>query len=126
MKTLKNILLLNAVSSAATALILIVFAPMVAQLFGVANPTAFYITGIFLLLFAGLVFYEGLQKSIRPGRVLFISALDTLWVIGSLAIVVLSMFDISFMGYCLISAVAVWVAAMAYLQSRGVKKLAIS
>lgn len=123
MKTLKNILMLNAVSSGATALILIFFAPVVAGIFEVSDTAAFYGTGIFLLVFAGFVFYESVQKSIRPGRVLFISALDLLWVVASLAIVILNMFNLSFLGYCLISGVAVWVAAMAYFQSRGLKKM---
>ena len=123
MKTLKNILMLNAVSSGSTAIILIFFAPMVAGIFEVPDTSDFYGTGIFLLVFAGLVFFESLQKTIRPNRVLFISALDLLWVVASLAIVVLHMFNLSFIGYCLISAVAVWVAAMAYLQSKGVKRM---
>ncbi len=125
MISLKNILLLNAVSSAATGVGLLVFARFVAGLFGVSQLPAFYGTGLFLLGFGGLVFYEALKSPIRPGRILFVSVLDALWVITSATIVVLGLFDLSLVGYGLISAVALWVGAMAYLQLKGVKQLSV-
>jgi hypothetical protein len=124
MMYLKNILLLNAVSSGATGIGLIVFARFIADIFGVQQLSPFYGTGIFLVVFAAFVGYESLQKPIRTGRVQLISMLDNLWVLASMSIVLLGLFNLTLIGYGLITGVAFWVAAMAYLQVRGIKQLA--
>jgi hypothetical protein len=123
MTSLKNVLLINAVSSGATGAILVVFGRLVATLFSVSQPQFFWATGVFLIAFATLVFTEARQPSPRQSRVMLITTLDTLWVIGSLVIVMLQLFNLSIMGYVLISGVALWVAAMAVLQARGLKKV---
>ena len=121
---LKNILLLNAVSSGATGLGIIVLAPFIVSIFGIPQVASFYGTGIFLLFFAGFVLYESLQRPIRAGRVMIISTLDGLWVITSFAIVLMGLFKLSMIGYGIITGVALWVASMAYLQMKGIKQLA--
>jgi hypothetical protein len=123
MKSLKNVLLINAVSSGATGVGLIVFARTVADLFGTSQSQAFTGVGIFLVVFAAGVLYEGIQKSPRPLQVYTIITLDVLWVIGSFAIVLPQLFNLSVIGYIAITAVALWVAAMAYLQIREVKQV---
>lgn len=123
MTTLKNVLLLNGLSSGVTGIGLIVFAPAVADLFAVSQTQAFYGTGIFLLLFGANVAYVSRKSVIQAKEVLFITALDFLWVLTSAAIVLLGLFDLSLIGYLLIGAVAAWVATMAYLQSKGMKQL---
>ena len=123
MKSLKNVLLINAVSSGATGVGLIIFARTVADLFGTSQSQAFTGVGIFLVVFAAGVLYEGIQKSPRPLQVYTIIALDVLWVIGSFAIVLPQLFNLSVIGYIAITAVALWVAAMAYLQIREVKQV---
>ena len=124
MKNLKNVLLLNAVSSGATGMGLIIFAGFMADIFGLSQLSPFYSTGVFLVVFAGFVLYEGFQKPIRASHVLFISVLDSIWVLTSLVIVLLGLFNLSFIGYSLITGVAIWVAAMAYLQMKGIKYMA--
>ena len=121
MATLKNILTLNALSSALSGFVLLVFAPAIAGIFNVHQRLPFYITGAVLILFAGFIIYESLQKPVRPGRITLIYTLDALWVLGSLVIVALGLFNLSQIGYMLISGVAIWVAAMAYLQWKGLK-----
>lgn len=123
MTSLKNVLLINGVSSGATGLILIVFGRFAATLFGSPQPAPFWAVGIFLIAFAALVVAEGVRATPRPGRVMLITTLDTLWVVGSLIIVVLQLFNLSAIGYVLISGVALWVATMAVLQARGLKKI---
>ncbi|SKC58146.1 hypothetical protein [Ohtaekwangia koreensis] len=123
MKSLKNVLLINAVSSGATGVGLIVFARTVADLFGTSQSQVFTGVGIFLVVFAAGVLYEGIQKSPRPLQVYTIITLDVLWVIGSFAIVLPQLFNLSVIGYIAITAVALWVAAMAYLQIREVKQV---
>jgi hypothetical protein len=123
MISLKNVLLINGVSSGATGLILIAFGRFVAAMFGVSQPQPFWGVGVFLIAFAALVIAEALQPSPRQNRVMLITTLDTLWVIGSLVIIALQLFNLSAIGYALTGAVALWVAAMAVLQARGLKKL---
>ncbi|HEY5824552.1 MAG TPA: hypothetical protein VIT44_09310 [Cyclobacteriaceae bacterium] len=123
MKTLKTVLLINALSSGVTGLGLIISSSLVAQLFGVSATGPFIEVGIFLLAFASLVLFVGRGETHHVNAVRFIIALDLLWVIISLVIVLLHLFDLSVLGYLLISGVALWVGAMAYLQSAGLKQL---
>jgi hypothetical protein len=126
MKTLKNVLLLNALSSGATGLGLIAFATPIATLFGVNKPTLILAIGIFLFVFAILVFRESKRTLHNLKMIKLIIALDVSWVIVSLLIVVLQLFNLTPLGYLAIGAVAFWVAAMAYLQINGVKRLTIA
>ena len=54
---LKTTLIINAASSGATGLGLIILASPVAELFGVSENTPFIGVGIFLILFASLSFW---------------------------------------------------------------------
>lgn len=123
MKTLKNVLLINALSSGATGIGLIVFARGVAELFGIVAYGVLWGVGFFLFSFAVLVFVESRRYPHNPRTVKLIIALDVMWVVGSLVIVLLQMFNLSGIGYLATSAVALWVAAMAYLQINGVKQI---
>ena len=122
MKTLKTVLLINALSSGITGLILIVAASLIAQLFGVSATGPFIEVGIFLVAFATLVLFVSRGDTQNVNAVRFIIAIDLLWVVASIAIVFLQVFDLSTLGYLLISGVALWVGAMAYLQSAGLKQ----
>ncbi len=125
MLTLKNVLLINALSSGATGALLILFANPVAQLFGVEQSAPFWAVGLFLVVFAGIVLSESRQQTPRPKRVQFIIGLDVTWVIGSFLTTASLYSTLSFTGQLLITAVAVWVAAMAFLQNRGLKRLSL-
>lgn len=123
MTSLKNVLLINALSSGATGAGLVAFAGSIANLFGHTRSEAFWLVGLFLIVFSIVVFMESRQQSLRENRVRFIVILDTLWVVGSVAIVVLQLFNLSTIGYFLVGGVAAWVALMAYLQAIGLKKM---
>jgi hypothetical protein len=123
MISLKNVLLINGVSSGATGLLLLVFGNFTASLFSVNSPVAFWAVGIFLLVFAAVVVSEGRTTNTRPNRVRMIIMLDMLWVIGSMAIVVLQLLSLSALGYFLIAAVGAWVGLMAFLQFKGLKRV---
>jgi hypothetical protein len=123
MLTLRNVLLVNAVSSGATGLLLVLFSDFFVGLFGIESVSPFLETGIFLLAFAGFVFYEGRRSNVNTGRVRFIIALDTLWVVASVLLLVLQPVAITWIGNLFIAAVALWVAAMAGLQFRGLKQI---
>src|SRR3954454_12844016 len=99
MLSLKNVLLVNGISSGATGLLLVLFANAAAPLFGVNGSAAFWAVGLFLLVFSALVIGEGLKTNSRPDRVKLIIVLDVLWVIASVAIVGLQLFSLSVLGY---------------------------
>lgn len=126
MKTLKNILLINAVSSGATGILLLLFTDYISRVFGSALQISFLATGIFLLLFGGLVFIQSLKNPLRKGWIKFIIALDILWVIESLIILLQRMFDFTTFGYMLIAIVALWVSLMVVLQVNGLKKFSLT
>lgn len=126
MKTLKNVMLINAISSGATGLGLAIFPKAVAGLFDTTAAMPFVEVGIFLVVFAALVFSVSRGNPLNARAVRLVIVLDTLWVVGSAAIVLFQPFPISVIGYVFIGAVALWVAAMAYLQSDGLKQMAVS
>jgi hypothetical protein len=122
MTTLKNVLLINALSSGATGLLLIEFPSFIAQLFGVSQTMPFMATGIFLVAFSLLVYYASRQKPVNKTLVRWIIALDIMWVADSLIIVGGQLFDFTLIGYAITSAVALWVALMAFMQIRRLKE----
>lgn len=123
MKTLKNVLLINALSSGATGIGLSAFASSIAELFGVNGPVPVIAVGVFLIGFAILVFRESMRTTLQAKMIRLIIVLDSAWVVASLIIIVLQLFNLSSVGYFAIGAVALWVGAMAYLQISGVKQL---
>jgi hypothetical protein len=126
MKTLKTVLLINALSSGATGLGLVVSSSLIAQLFGTTASGYFIEVEIFLVAFGTLVFFVSLGKEYNTNAVRLIITLDVLWVVISLAIVLLQSFDLSMIGYLAISVVALWVGTMAYLQTIALKQLIAS
>lgn len=123
MKTLKNVLLINAMSSGATGIGLIGFASPIAKLFGLNSPLPISEVGVFLTVFALFVFLEGRRPILRAGKIKVIIALDVTWTLVSLFVIGLQLFDLTSAGYLAIGAVALWVFAMAYLQYNGVKQI---
>lgn len=122
MKTLKNVLLINGISSGVTGLGLVLFAASLADLFGTSSYQAMWFVGGFLLSFAALVLWEGIKNFQNLKMLRLIIVLDISWVIVSVAVVAFQLFNLSSIGYLAIGAVAIWVAAMAYFQLQGVKE----
>ena len=123
MITLKNVLLVNGISSGFTGFLLVIFSNPVARLFGVSQPSAISGVGIFLLVFAALVMSEGLRSNFRANVVKLIIVLDVVWVVVSFAVVALQLFNLSAMGSVAVGAVAGWVALMAYFQFKGLVQI---
>ena len=123
MTNLKNVMLINAVSSGATGLLLILFPGYTAQLFGAGRQLPFVLAGIFLVLFAVLAFWHSRRDPLSTGWVKIIVALDILWVVESLILLFPKLFGFSAVGYMLIAGVALWVAVMAALQAKGLKQI---
>lgn len=122
MLPIKTTLLVNGISSGVTGIGLIAIARTVAGIFGVSQSAPFAGTGIFLVLFAMLVVSAGLKKTTNPSTVRLITALDLLWVVASVILVIADGRYFSFIGNVLIVAVAAWVGMMAILQRQWLKK----
>ncbi|MEO5980642.1 MAG: hypothetical protein ABIS36_11380 [Chryseolinea sp.] len=117
--TLQNVLRVNAASSGATGLLLVIFSDTVKGLFDVSITWPFSEVGIFLIAFATIVFYVSRINPINQLGIRIILTLDSLWVASSIVLIMLHPFEISFVGNALIAAVALWVALMVYLQFIG-------
>jgi|SRR5690606_22356893 len=115
---LKKVLLVNGISSGATGLLLAFVPQTFAYVFGVEITGVFLATGVFLILFSGMVLTAAIRKPINPKVVKTITALDVLWVFGSILSVLVLYPTISSWGTFLIIAVGLWVGLMAYLQLR--------
>ena len=118
MSNLKKVLTLNAASSGATGILLIILNQFLANLFNTSHTSAFTEVGIFLVVFAGLVFIASFQNPPNFGLVRLIIWLDVLWVIASMIIVLFGIFQLSTIGYAMIAGVAAWVGLMAFLQNK--------
>ncbi|GAB2551607.1 hypothetical protein [Spirosoma aerophilum] len=123
MKTLQTVLTINALSSGATGLLLLVLANPIAQLFGQSSTGAFTEVGLFLVAFAGFVLYQSRRTPVSAGAIRVIIALDCLWVIGSVILLAWPSVQLTGIGQVAIAAVALWVALMAYLQASGLRKV---
>lgn len=123
MKSLQTVLLVNAVSSGATGLLLITLTRTIAPLFGAVAPGIFVEAGLFLLGFAGYVGYVAYRSPTSLNRVQVIIWLDRLWVIASLVVLALPGLGLTLLGKAIIGAVAAWVALMAYLQAANARKI---
>lgn len=122
MTTLRNVLMINAISSGVTGLILTIVPGFLAGLFETTYKQSFVGVGIFLVVFAVLVFRTGLQNPLRLTTVWLIIALDSVWVVTSLIVIAVQPFEISTLGYVFIAAVAGWVMLMVYLQFNGARQ----
>ncbi|WP_127126120.1 hypothetical protein [Pseudoflavitalea rhizosphaerae] len=119
MSPLKTTLLVNAISSGATGLLLALFPGMAAGIFGISDTVYFVEVGIFLVLFAAFVVFVATRKPVSLRAVMLVTTLDLLWVLVSIVAVFLLAGTISTIGSILIIAVAAWVALMAFLQFKG-------
>jgi hypothetical protein len=120
MITLKNVLLINGISSGVTGIGLIVFAPSVAIISGLNSPLVWYTVGVFLVAFALFVVSAAMRLLPSHKSVRIITALDVSWVISSL-VVITSPIELTIIGRIAIIMVAGWVALMAFLQYRGLR-----
>lgn len=116
MKALKLTLVINAVSSGVTGILLLGFNNFFSALFDIQADRIFLGCGVFLIVFALLVFYESRKPNISEKSVWIITSLDISWVIGSIVILLLLWNSLSLIGNLLIIIVALWVASMACFQ----------
>ncbi|SHL92415.1 hypothetical protein SAMN05444266_105487 [Chitinophaga jiangningensis] len=116
--TLKNVLLINGISSGITGCLLVAMPAFFANLFAVSNTTPFSEVGIFLVLFALFVLIAAFRNPVQKSWARLITGLDITWVIASVVLVAIVFSSISVIGSVLIVGVAAWVGLMAFLQGK--------
>ena len=116
MKELKKYLTINSIFSAISGLTMVLFSNNLNKVFKIDHINIFPYIGTNLLVFAAFVWYVSRKQLTNKTLVTTITTLDLLWVLGSLVIVGLGLFDLSQDGNILISIVAVWIAFLAYKQ----------
>lgn len=118
MTSLKKYLLLNASFSGISGVSLVLFSSKFMSLFGLNDALIFIVLGVGLLGFSGFVFWVTLKKESNKKLVQLITIMDLLWVIASLIIFWLKAFDLTNIGYTIITLVALWIAFLAFQQNR--------
>jgi hypothetical protein len=87
-------------------------------LFGLNDGLVFVVIGIGLLGFSGYVLWVAMMKESNKKLVQLITLMDLLWVVASLVIVLMKAFDLTNIGYTIITFVALWIAFLAFQQNR--------
>lgn len=121
---MRKALLINAVFSCMSGIILILFHIPVSNLFEIESGSPFWIVGVALIFFSLTIFIE--IKRQRRIAILWIIVQDFLWVIGSLIILIARPFGISSIGNYLIAIIACAVLAIAINQSIALTKQKIN
>ncbi|MED4582765.1 hypothetical protein P9578_08220 [Brevibacillus choshinensis] len=85
---IRKVLLMNAVSSGACGLLLLLFPGYIADWMGLDNRLSLIGTGVFLLVVVAFLSWAATRSVISPRVVLVFSILDFLWVIDSLLLLV--------------------------------------
>lgn len=121
---LKYGLLGNAIFSGITGLALILASSQIATFMGIPNATLLMGIGIGLLPFSGQLVIALRRKPIRIGEVYYLSAMDGLWVLGSLIIFLFDLVPFTTAGLIVFALVALAVADFMLMQIIGALKLA--
>ena len=116
MVILKRYLTINSIFSAVSGIIMLLIPDQLNSTFGINNPYVFPIIGLNLIVFSVFVFYVSRRQITNRTLINLISGLDALWVLGSLLIIILGLFDLSKIGHIIIGVVAVWIAFLGYNQ----------
>ena len=120
---LKNVLLINAISSGMTGLLIALNSKVVAGIFKVTNTAPIIGTGIFLVIFSLIVLLTAFKHLHDKAWTQFIIGIDITWVLVSIIATALLFSTISMVGSIIILAVAAWVGLMAFLQKKTLNKM---
>jgi len=121
MNQLQKSLLVNALFSGISGIMLIAINRPIANLFGISNTSVFWIIGVALVSFSVTIIYQ-MQRQNSIG-VLAIILQDYLWVIGSMVLLVAQPFEISRSGNAIITAIALVVFLMAINQAKALAQM---
>jgi hypothetical protein len=115
---LRLALLADAAATAATGLLMAGAATMLAQITGI--PAAFSLpVGLGLVAFAAFVGWVGRRAPTSRSLAMLVVALNALWVVGSIVVLVTGLFPLTLLGTAFVIVQAVAVGALALLQQAG-------
>ena len=109
-------LTINGLFSAISGLAMLIFSKSFNDFFQVVNTYVFPLIGINLLPFSIFVLYVSRYQLKNKSLVTLIVILDVLWVVGSVVIISLDLFDLALNGKILMAVVAVWIGFLGYKQ----------
>jgi hypothetical protein len=118
---LRRVLLVDAIISGTTGLVLMLFAESLQGLLGVRFSLLRY-SGISLLPFAALLIFLSSRKNLSRPIIWVIIACNALWAIDSILLLLTNWVEPTTLGYTFIIAQALIVATLAEAQYVGLKK----
>ena len=122
-KKLQNVLKANAVFSMLSGSAILFFGNSIAEMMNISNAIILMVIGVGLILFGSFVWYQASRSNINIKKVKMIIIQDWIWVLGSILIIGLQLFQISFNGYILMGIVALIVADFAFFQKYYLKRI---
>ncbi|MFD9898049.1 hypothetical protein [Mesorhizobium sp. NPDC059025] len=121
---LRNVLLLDALASGATAIILLGGAHMLSPLLEIPQSLLFW-SGAALVPFVLMVLAVSHRQTVSRTMLVEIIAINVLWVVASFGLLVSGVVSPNLLGIAFVSAQAIAVALFAELQYVGLRRLAI-
>lgn len=122
---LRNALLLDAVASGTTALLVIAGAGMLEPLLGLPSQFMTW-AGIALVPFIVMLVVVARRQTTSRMVLVDIIAINALWVVGSFAVLIFAPFEPSLLGILFVTAQALAVALFAELQFIGLRRSAVA
>ncbi len=118
-KLMNNTLKINAGFSFLSGIDFLVFDQTITQILAGDKIGSLVPIGVMLIGFAIFVFTVSILGNVNKYLVGAIIAMDTMWVIGSIVLLVFGYAIFTTIGLFLISLVAIFIAAFAYFQAKG-------
>lgn len=121
MTFLRRVLFLDAATCIAAGLLMLLGAGLLADMLGLPEMLLRF-AGLSLLPFAGLLLYLGAQAEPPRAGVWLVIAVNALWVLDSLLLLMLGGFTPTVLGYAFVLAQAAAVAVIAELEFIGLRR----
>lgn len=118
---LRNVLLLDAVATGATAVLALGGASLLGPLLDIPSALLFW-AGVALVPFVAMVFAVSRRQTVSRAMVVEIIAINVLWVVASFGLLVSGAVSPNLLGIAFVSAQAVAVALFAELQYVGLRR----
>ena len=120
---LRRVLQADALASGLSGALLIVAAKPLAAFTGVSLPLPLILTGVFLLLYAGVLFQQAAQDTLSRRFVTAVIVINIAWVVGSGLILLTDLVPLTTAGKWAVALVADLVAVFAGLQFYGQRRM---
>lgn len=113
---------LNALFSLLSGVDFVIFDSTIVRLLSDGKLDSMFPTGVMLIAFSIFVFSVSMLSRVNKYLVGLIIAMDALWVLGSLALVLSGHEILTFIGQVSVALVALVIGAFAYFQTKGLRR----